>query len=84
MELALKAFNCCCVYVMSFERWLFQETKLLLLCFQTIEFNFHDNHGTYIVLSDDKQTAEMTSDYYNGIVMSRDPMVENTAYEVKN
>ena len=51
---------------------------------QAIKFTLHDNHGTCIVLSDDKRTAEMTSDYNDGIVTSRDPMVENTAYEVKN
>ena len=47
-------------------------------------FSFHDNHGTGIVLSDDKQTAERTVDFYNGIVLSRDRMVENTVYEVTN
>ena len=51
---------------------------------QATEFRFHDNHGTGIVLSDNKQTAERTSDIYNGIVLSRDPMVENTVYEVNN
>ena len=47
-------------------------------------FSFHDNHGTGIVLSDDKQTAERTVDFYNRIVLSRDPMVENTVCEVNN
>ena len=51
---------------------------------QAIAFSFHDNHGTGIVLSDDKQTAERTVDFYNGIVLLRDPMVENTVYEVNN
>ena len=51
---------------------------------QATAFSFHDNHGTGILLSDDKQTAERTADFYNGIVLSRDPMVENTVYEVKN
>ena len=51
---------------------------------QATAFSFHDNHGTGIVLSDNKQTAERTVDIYNGIVMSRDPMVENTVYEVNN
>ena len=46
--------------------------------------SFHDNHGTGIVLSDDKQTAERTADSWDEIVLSRDPMVENTAYEVNN
>ena len=35
-------------------------------------------------LSDDNQTAERTATDYNVIVLSRDPMVENTVYEVKN
>ena len=51
---------------------------------QAIEFSVHDNHGTRIVLSDDKQTAERTAEECYGIVMSRDPMVENTVYEVNN
>ena len=51
---------------------------------QATAFRFHDNHGTGIVLSDDKQTAERTAEEYYGIVMSRDPMVENTVYEVNN
>ncbi len=51
---------------------------------QATAFSFHDNHGTGIVLSDDKQTAERTADSWNGIVLSRDPMVENTVYEVNN
>ena len=46
--------------------------------------SFHDNHGTSIVLSDNKQTAERTSRLADGIMMSRDPMVENTVYEVNN
>ena len=36
------------------------------------------------MLSDDKQTAERTADSFDGIVLSRDPMVENTVYEVNN
>ena len=36
------------------------------------------------MLSDDKQTAERTAGSWNGIVLSRDPMVENTVYEVNN
>ena len=51
---------------------------------QSTEFSFHDNHGTGIVLSDDKQTAERTADSWDGTVLSRDPMVENTVYEVNN
>ncbi len=51
---------------------------------QAAAFSFHDNHGTGIVLSDDKQTAERTADSEDGIVLSRDPMVENTVYEVNN
>ena len=51
---------------------------------QATAFSFHDNHSTCIVLSDDKQTAERTADSEDGIVLSRDPMVENTVYEVNN
>ena len=51
---------------------------------QATAFSFHDNHGTGIVLSDDMQTAERTADSWDGIVLSRDPMVENTVYEVNN
>ena len=51
---------------------------------QATAFRFHDNHGTGIVLSDNKQTAERPADSYNGIVLSRDPMEENTVYEVNN
>ena len=51
---------------------------------QATAFSFHDNHGTGIVLSDDKKTAERTADGFDGIVLSRDPMVENTVYEVNN
>ena len=51
---------------------------------QATAFRFHENHGTSIVLSDNKRTAERTADRNNGIVMSRDPMVENTVYEVNN
>ncbi len=51
---------------------------------QATTFRFHDNHGTRIVLSDDKQTAERTAGSCDGIVLSRDPMVENTVYEVNN
>ena len=36
------------------------------------------------LLSNDKQTAERTSESCDGIVMSRDHMVENTVYEVNN
>ena len=51
---------------------------------QATAFRFHDNHSTGIVLSDNKQTAERTSRFVDGIVMSRDPMEENTVYEVNN
>ena len=52
---------------------------------QATAFSFHDNHGTNTVLSNNKQTAERRSGTeYDGIVMSRDPMVENMLYEVKN
>ena len=51
---------------------------------QATAFSFHDNHGTGIVLSHKKQTAERTSDSEDGIVLSRDPMVANTVYEVNN
>ena len=47
-------------------------------------FSFHDNHGIHIVLSDDKKIAERTADFSNGIVLSLDPMVANTVYEVNN
>ena len=36
------------------------------------------------MLNDDKQTAERTAGSWDGIVMSRDTMVENTVYEVNN
>ena len=36
------------------------------------------------MLNDDKQTAERTADSEDGIVLSRDPMVANTVYEVNN
>ena len=51
---------------------------------QATAFRFHDNHGTGIVLSDDKQTAERTADSDNGIVLSLDPILANTVYEVNN
>ena len=51
---------------------------------QETAFSSHDNHGTGVVLSDDKHTAERTSRVGDGIVLSRDPMVENTVYEVNN
>ena len=51
---------------------------------QATAFSFHDNHGTGIVLSVDKQTAERTLRFADGIVLSRDPMMENTVYEVNN
>ena len=51
---------------------------------QATEFSFHDNHGKHIMLSDNKQTAERTADSEYRIVLSRDPMVENTVYEVNN
>ena len=47
-------------------------------------FSFHDNHGIHIVLSDDKKTAERTAGKWDGIVLSRDPTVDNTVYEVNN
>ena len=51
---------------------------------QARTFSFHDNHGTYVVLSNNNQTAEKRSDIDGyGVVMSHDPMVENTVYEVK-
>ena len=49
---------------------------------QATAFRFHDNQGTGIVLSDNKQTAERTSDIGDGIVLSRDPVLENSVYEV--
>ncbi len=61
-----------------------QEITSLFLVSQATAFGFHDNHGTGIVLSDNKQTAERKSRFGDGIVMSRDPMVDNTVYEVNN
>ena len=61
-----------------------QEITSLFLVSQATAFNFHDNHGTGIVLSDDKQTAERTADILDEIVTSPDPMMENTVHEVNN
>ena len=61
-----------------------RKSRHCFLFSQATAFSFHDNHDTGIVLSDNKQTAERTVDIYNGIVMSRDPMEENTVYEVNN
>ena len=61
-----------------------RKSRHCFLFVQATAFSFHDNHGTRIVLNDDKQTAERTADSWDGIVMSRDPMVENTVYEVNN
>ena len=43
--------------------------------------SFHDNHGTGIVLSNNKQTARAEK-WGNGVVMLRDPMTVNMLYEV--
>ena len=61
-----------------------RKSRHCFLFSQAAAFSFHDNHGTGIVLSDNKQTAERTAYRKNGIVLSRDPMVENTVYEVNN
>ncbi len=61
-----------------------RKSRHCFLFSQATAFRFHDNHGTGIVLSDNKQTAERPADSCNGIVLSRDPMVENTVYEVNN
>ena len=61
-----------------------RKSRHCFLFSQATAFRFHDNHGTGIVLSDNKQTAERTAYRKNGIVLSRDPMVENTVYEVNN
>ena len=61
-----------------------RKSRHCFLFFQATAFSFHDNHGTGIVLSDDKQTAERTADRFDGIVMSRDTMVANTVYEVNS
>nr|KAG5712431.1 hypothetical protein BaRGS_011405 [Batillaria attramentaria] len=44
---------------------------------------FHDNHGQFITLSNDQQTAERTGDYGYGVVVSCEQMVANRLYEVK-
>ncbi|XP_070205963.1 E3 ubiquitin-protein ligase TRIM33-like [Littorina saxatilis] len=45
--------------------------------------SFHDNHGKNIVLSNNKQTAEMRGSNYNGgIVVASQPMMTNMVYEV--
>ncbi|XP_076459905.1 E3 ubiquitin-protein ligase TRIM33-like isoform X2 [Babylonia areolata] len=45
---------------------------------------FHDNHGSGIRLSNNRQTAEKTnSSYGDGVVMSRDPMIVSSLYEVR-
>ena len=54
---------------------------------QPASFCFHNNHGTHIVLSDNKRTSEKTigkgtAGWGNGIVMSRDHMQVNHLYEV--
>ena len=61
-----------------------RKSRHCFLFSQAAAFSFHDNHRTGIVLSDNKQTAERTAGRKNGIVLSRDPMVENTAYEINN
>ena len=53
---------------------------------QPAVFVFHNNHGRRIVLSDNQLTAEWTGPediYWDGLVMSRDPMQVNKLYEVK-
>nr|KAG5707955.1 hypothetical protein BaRGS_025093 [Batillaria attramentaria] len=47
------------------------------------EFRFHTNHGKNIVLSDDQRSAERVRGEVGGIVLSSDPMMVNTLYEVK-
>ena len=52
---------------------------------QPAPFDFHDNHGARIVLSDNQRTAERTGGKGwggKGIVMSGDPMHVNHLYEV--
>ncbi|XP_076436894.1 uncharacterized protein LOC143276281 [Babylonia areolata] len=45
---------------------------------------FHDNHGRRIRLSNNRQTAERTdADTSDGVVMSRDPMIVGSLYEVR-
>nr|KAG5707953.1 hypothetical protein BaRGS_025091 [Batillaria attramentaria] len=47
------------------------------------EFRFHTNHGKNIVLSDDQRSAERVRGDNDGIVLSSDPMMVNTLYEVE-
>nr|KAG5707961.1 hypothetical protein BaRGS_025099 [Batillaria attramentaria] len=49
---------------------------------QSPEFRFHTKHGQYIVLSDDQRSAEKVRGNNDGIVLSSDPMMVNTLYEV--
>lgn len=49
---------------------------------QATAFSFHVKRGANIKLTDNKQTAERTADDFNGLVMSRDTIVENRVYEV--
>ncbi|XP_076436352.1 uncharacterized protein LOC143275911 [Babylonia areolata] len=45
---------------------------------------FHDNHGRRIRLSNNRQTAQRTdTDTRDGVVMSRDPMIVGSLYEVR-
>nr|KAG5697120.1 hypothetical protein BaRGS_015255 [Batillaria attramentaria] len=44
---------------------------------------FHANHGRNITLSNDSQTAKRTGEYWYGLVVSREPMVVNTLYQVR-
>ncbi|XP_076436899.1 E3 ubiquitin-protein ligase TRIM45-like isoform X2 [Babylonia areolata] len=44
---------------------------------------FHDNHGRRIRLSNNRQTAQRTdTDTRDGVVMSRDPMIVGSLYEI--
>nr|KAG5707964.1 hypothetical protein BaRGS_025102 [Batillaria attramentaria] len=49
----------------------------------SLDFRFHTNHGKNIVLSDDQRSAERVTGYIDGIVLSSDPMMVNTLYEVQ-
>ncbi|XP_076455440.1 E3 ubiquitin-protein ligase TRIM56-like [Babylonia areolata] len=46
-------------------------------------WRFHDNHGRKVALSNNCQTAGRVTGFYNGIVMSRDPMEVNRLYQVE-
>ncbi|XP_070176268.1 neuralized-like protein 4 isoform X1 [Littorina saxatilis] len=58
-----------------------QELSTLRLDLPTLRF--HDNHGQKIRLSNDNQTAQKTSGFQDGIVMSRDPMLTGMLYQVQ-